>query len=224
MKAAKKPKAVAKKQEQIIEWECEAGTTREQLHSVIAVAGVLANASTVATFSKRHLGECDGMRAVAALQKSIAASRSGDTSASDTLLIGQATALNAIFHEMMACSAANIGFHPDAMERYMRLGLKAQSQCRATLESLAKIKNPPNVAFVKQANIAHGPQQINNGIAVADEPDGRASETGISPIELLENSSGEWMDSRATGTAGGGDSAMAALGKVHRTKKSGGKS
>lgn len=218
MKAAKKPKAVAKKQEQIFDWECEAGTTLEQAHSEIAVAGVLANASTMATFSKRHLGECDATRAVASLQRSIAASKRGDMSVSDTLLIGQATALNAIFHEMMACSAANIGFHPDAMERYMRLGLKAQSQCRATLESLAKIKNPPNVAFVKQANIAHGPQQINNAIAVAVEPDGRASETGIAPIELLENSNGEWMDTRAQSASGRGDPAVATVGNVHGPK------
>jgi hypothetical protein len=37
------------------------------------------------------------------------------------------------------------------------LALKAQSQCRATLETLAAIKNPQPVAFVRQANIAHGP-------------------------------------------------------------------
>jgi hypothetical protein len=35
---------------------------------------------------------------------------------------------------------------------YLRLGLKAQSQCRATLETLAAIKNPRPVAFVQQAN------------------------------------------------------------------------
>jgi hypothetical protein len=45
----------------------------------------------------------------------------------------------------------------------MRLALKAQSQCRATIETLAEIKNPQPVAFVQQADVAHGPQQINNG-------------------------------------------------------------
>jgi hypothetical protein len=47
-------------------------------------------------------------------------------------------------------------------EIYLRLALKAQNQCRMTLETLATIKNPPAV-FAKQANIAHGPQQVNNG-------------------------------------------------------------
>jgi hypothetical protein len=48
-----------------------------------------------------------------------------------------------------------------ACETYLRLALKAQSQCRATLETLAAIRNPQPVAFVRQANIAHGPQQLN---------------------------------------------------------------
>ncbi len=55
----------------------------------------------------------------------------------------------------------NAGEYLDATDRYMRLALKAQAQCRATLETLAKIKNPPTL-FAQQANIAHGPQQVNN--------------------------------------------------------------
>ena len=31
----------------------------------------------------------------------------------------------------------------DKRDRYMRLALKAQAQCRATLETLATVKNPP---------------------------------------------------------------------------------
>jgi len=46
---------------------------------------------------------------------------------------------------------------------YMRLAFKAQSQCRATWETIATIKHPPAVAFVKQANYAAGNQQVNNG-------------------------------------------------------------
>jgi hypothetical protein len=62
-----------------------------------------------------------------------------------------------------------MGEHFDAFERYLRLALKAQNQCRATLETLAAIKNPP-VVFTKQANINHGNgnQQINNGTLASD--------------------------------------------------------
>jgi hypothetical protein len=42
----------------------------------------------------------------------------------------------------------------------MRLALKAQSQCRATLETLAQIKNPP-VVLARQANIAQGRPSVS---------------------------------------------------------------
>jgi len=54
----------------------------------------------------------------------------------------------------------------------MRLALRAQSQCRATLETLAVIKNPTTVAYVRQANIANGPQQVNNAPQTAREVSG----------------------------------------------------
>jgi len=44
----------------------------------------------------------------------------------------------------------------------MRPVLKAQSQCRTTIETLSEMKNPKPVAFVQQANIANEPQQVNN--------------------------------------------------------------
>ena len=59
-----------------------------------------------------------------------------------------------------------------AAETYLRLALKAQAQCRATVEALAEIKNPRPVAFVKQANIAQGPQQVNNRIESGADPRG----------------------------------------------------
>jgi hypothetical protein len=54
----------------------------------------------------------------------------------------------------------------------MQMVLKAQSQCRATLKTLATIKNPP-VVFARQANIAQGPQQVNNEMMRAAEPRAR---------------------------------------------------
>jgi hypothetical protein len=47
------------------------------------------------------------------------------------------------------------GWFPN-YEAHARLALKAQSQCRATIETLAAIKNPP-VVVARQANIAQGP-------------------------------------------------------------------
>ena len=77
------------------------------------------------------------------------------------------------------------------------MALRAQNQCRATLETLAAIKNPP-VVFAKQANInqGNGNQQVNNGTS---DPASRAGEIINQPNELLEAQHGERMD---TGTAG----------------------
>jgi hypothetical protein len=103
--------------------------------------------------------------------------------------------------------------HLNATETYMRMALKAQSQCRTTIEALAEIKNPRPVAFVKQANIAHGHQQINNGVS----PDSRAhGENSIQSNELLEVRHGERLDARAASTAIGADTAMATLGESDR--------
>ena len=93
----------------------------------------------------------------------------------------------------------------------MRLALKAQSQCRATLETLATIKNPP-VVIARQANISSGPQQVNNG------PFPRAEGIESTPNELLEQTNGERLDTGAASEAIGSDPAMATVGAVHRPK------
>ena len=46
------------------------------------------------------------------------------------------------------------------------------------------MKNPQPIAFVKQANIANGPQQVNNGGRAAD-PSARAEIPAKRPNELL---------------------------------------
>jgi hypothetical protein len=96
----------------------------------------------------------------------------------------------------------------DEIDRYLRLGLKAQSQCRATLETLATIKNPQPVAFVRQANIAHGPQQVNNDGAA---PASRARESENPPNKVLEHQHAERLDFGTASAAIGSDPAMATL-------------
>src|SRR5262245_59178701 len=108
-----------------------------------------------------------------------------------------------VFTELTRRSMLNMGEYLDAADRYMRLALKAQSQSCATLETLATIKNPPTV-FARQANIAHGPQQVNNGVPLT-----RAENHESPPNKLLE-AHGERPDDRAESEASRGDHAMAA--------------
>jgi hypothetical protein len=79
-----------------------------------------------------------------------------------------------------------------------------------TLETLSAIKNPP-VVYAKQANIAHGPQQVNNGTAPA-----RAEENSDRPNKLLEQSNEISMDAGTPGATGSSNSAMEAVGEIDR--------
>ena len=86
--------------------------------------------------------------------------KSGDLSKVEEMYISQAMAL-----EVMFASLARRAKAQDKLlqyETHMRLALKAQNQCRATLQALVQLKQPSQTTFVKQANIAQGHQQVNN--------------------------------------------------------------
>lgn len=99
----------------------------------------------------------------------------------EAMLVARAHTLDA---NMTQRAILNAGEYIGACNTYLKLGLRAQSQCRTTLEALSEIKNPKSVAVVKQANIAGGHQQVNNGTQ-ADNTF-RAEETVNPPNELLE--------------------------------------
>lgn len=155
---------------------------------------------------------------------------SGDLGDVETMLFSQAEALSAVFVAMAARAQLNIGHNIDVVEQYMRMALRAQSQCRSTLETLAEVKNPKSVAFVRQANIANGPQQVNNG-AGADAVSGavrapafvRAEET-ITPTKQLEHVHGERLDVGAPGQAGRTHQDLVPVGAVDRAQDGAGQS
>ena len=100
------------------------------------------------------------------LRDQAAAVNRGDLAQAEAMLMNQATALQSLFARLaergMGCD------HAPAFEANMRMALRAQSQCRATIETLAVIKNPP-IVYAKQANVTTGPQQINNGVTAPSQ-------------------------------------------------------
>ena len=76
------------------------------------------------------------------------------------MLVAQAHTLDALFNSLTR-RAINSGYMNN-LDRYLKLALRAQSQCRSTWEILMRLKNPPIAGYVGQANIAHGPQLVNN--------------------------------------------------------------
>ena len=165
----------------------------------------------------KAFGEMSINTLVVDLGKQCELANKGDLSRAEALLMAQAHTLDAIFH-MLARRAAHVEYL-NQLDVNLRLALKAQSQCRATLETLAAIKNPQPVAFVRQANISHGPQQVNNA-GTAETP--RAGDSKNQPNKVLEHQHGERLDFGTTRTAGGADSAMETVGAIHRPQDSGG--
>jgi hypothetical protein len=137
------------------------------------------------------------------------------------MLAIQAHTLDTIFNELARRSSANmVEGYGEAAERYMRLALKAQSQCRTTIEALAEMKNPKPVAFVQQANIASGPQQVNNGISTPTRADTgtRAGESENAQNGLLEKQPrADPLDRGTTSTATPSHPKMATLDPIDRT-------
>jgi hypothetical protein len=134
----------------------------------------------------------------------------GDMKRAEAMLFGQAHALQAIF--MNLARRATTQEYLKQWEAYLRMALKAQNQCRMTLEALATIKNPP-VVFARQANIAQGPQQVNNEMPCAG-----AWETENAPDKLLEVKPYERLDTGTPGAAVGSDPAMATVGTFDRAE------
>lgn len=200
------------------------GETEDQAIAGMMIRGTVANASTLIDYSRtQHAGL--SLTAIARAMKTQGdAVSSGDLASLEHMLNGQAVALNAMFVELARRGALNMGEHLDAMDRYIRLALKAQSQARATVETLAAIKNPPMV-FARQANINNGgQQQVNNGLPTdkAGPESARASarprpgETESVPNELSRGSHELLADTRASTAAGRENQGLGALEAVHR--------
>ena len=136
----------------------------------LGLSPILANTNTVRIFSKVTAGELDITEAFTVMGEKATAVRAGKLGGLEDTLTAQAVALDAIFNEMARRAALNMSEYINATEIYLRLGLKAQAQCRATLQTLFEMKNPQPVTFVKQANVANGPQQVNNGVPATVSP------------------------------------------------------
>ena len=136
-----------------------------------------------------------------------------DMKRAEAMLHAQAHALQSIF--MNLALKATKQEYLKQWEAHLRMAMKAQNQCRMTLETLATIKNPP-VVFARQANINNGGhQQVNNGTQ-AKTPRAPGANSATEQTELLEASNGQRLDTGAAGATGDADSHMATVGEVHR--------
>lgn len=195
----------------VVQVPAENEVTKETMQAATVSTPEVRAGVTVDSFSKTF-GDTDLGALIGELQKQSKRVHDGDLKRAESMLITQAHVLDAIFNELARRSAMNMGEYLEATERYMRLALKAQTQCRATLETLATVKNPP-VVFAKQANIANGPQQINNG-----QPAPACEKTVIEQTQLSRGDDELLPDTRASQAESRINPALETLGEIDRAE------
>lgn len=180
----------------------------------------IGSATTRTSFLHESLSAVGFGDHVAAVTKEIGKVVNGDMSRPEALLMAQAMTLDTMFNNLAQRAAKNIGVHLPATEAYMRMALRAQAQCAATIRVLGELKSPKQVAFIKQANVAHGHQQVNNGAPAEAAADAARAheEKPIQSNELLTEQHGTTLDFGATGGASRGYQAMEAVGEVDRAR------
>ena len=132
---------------------------------------------------------------------------------SQRMLAAEAQTLDSLFHTLIRLGINNASENVDAFESLVKLALRTQLQCRATLEALSEIKNPKLANVVGQANFANGHQQVINHVEVA-----RMEGIESPPSELMEQRH-ERMDTRTPREAGTTYSTVEAVGAVDRPDK-----
>lgn len=144
----------------------------------------------------------------------------GDLSDLELILVGQAVALSTMGMDMIA-RARKTGT-TDAINTLAAAGMRAIAHSRAAIDSLVNLRNPRQVAFVKQANINNGgQQQVNNGNGV--QPSRTPAHEATAPNELfLEANASPTLEPRAARRAGRCDQTLEAVEVGNRTAKRGG--
>lgn len=141
----------------------------------LLTGGIFPATAVVNTYLRTSENPLEVMKALNARAASIL---DGDLDEVQSMLIGQAIALQAMFADL-ACEAKKQSTVSNT-QILTQLALKAQAGSRSTLQTLADIKRPRQIAFVQQANVAHN-QQINNGQLSTDSP----ASSMVAPIKLF---------------------------------------
>ena len=128
--------------------------------------------------------------------------KNGESGRAESILCSQSHTLDAMFHHLVRRAMVNINEGYAVGREYLKLGMKAQSQCRATVDSLSAMRQP----VIRQTNIAHT-QQVNNFPEKENPQD-----------KLLEQTDGERLDPRTPSEAVKGDTVLETVGAKHRAK------
>ena len=178
-----------------------------------------------------HWRAIDAGNAADALGQTIEAVHGGDMSDLEGMLVAQAFALQTMFVDCATRARAQSSREASGTLMQAAMKAQAQAQCRATVQTIGELKNPRQVAFIRQqTNVATagGQQQVNNATAtpsaLAHTP-AREKDSGVrNELLLEEKNASPILEPRATRRASRSDSPMATVGVVNRAKNAPGKS
>ena len=112
---------------------------------------------------KKMVGDLPGEPDMANFGKAIRdeaeRARNGDLTLASELLTAQALSLDSMFTEYVRRATMNMGDYPLAMERFAKLAMRAQANCRASLEALAKL-HQPREQTVRHVHVNEGGQAV----------------------------------------------------------------
>jgi hypothetical protein len=146
----------------VLEVQAEDGEEHEDLFARLALNPGTRHAAVGSNYASGLFGEGHSTpigASAAVVGTAMAKARAGDKAMASDLLAAQAVVLDTMFTELARRSFVNMGQYIDASDRYMRLALKAQANCRATLEALGKL-HQPREQVVKHVHVNQGGQAV----------------------------------------------------------------
>lgn len=165
------------------------GETAEQAYARTLIRPSVQAAITLYNLEKLESANTDINALIGEFGKQVDAVHNGNFERIEAMLLIQAHTLDDLFNNLTR--RAGKSEYMDHLDRYMRLAFKAQSQCRATLETLAVVNNPTPAMFVRQQNFGVN-QQVNNNSG----KNSRARKTENVQDKLMEAKQYEQLDTR----------------------------
>jgi hypothetical protein len=204
-------------QDNALEMELQDGSQARRLANA-SLSSVINNANTARLFAA--VDGLDLLECISVCADKVKVVKDGDLSKMEAILTLQANTLDTIFNILACRAAANMAEHLSATETYLKLALKAQSQCAKTIETLANIKYPSTVSFVKQANIGQS-VQVNNGTSPPNNQTSTRThgKKQKQANELLEHHHGERLDGGTAQASIGVNQNMATVEAVSRASE-----
>lgn len=142
--------------------------SRKKSLATLCVSGVAGSAAVLERFSENSFGKTGFAACFDAMNEAVRDTANGKFTRQELLLASQAHALDSMFTTLALKAQSNMNAgYINATETYLKLAMKAQNQCRTTLQTLADMKHPHHVQNFHQHNSAHN-QQVNNGIPAPD--------------------------------------------------------